>query len=108
LIHFFSLKVTFNDSPLKGNDGDKLTISRIKDRLIKESKDDVALRVDTEKATLESITISGRDDLHLGVFIQKMRREGFEMGISPPAELNKICEKTGEILEPIEFVNIEV
>jgi GTP-binding protein len=57
---------------------------------------------------LESITISGRGDLHLGVLIEKMRREGFEMGISPPAVLTKICEKTGEILEPFDSVNIEV
>ena len=97
-----SLTVTFNDSPLKGFDGDKLTISQIKERLVKESQDDVALRVDTEKATLESITVSGRGDLHLGVLIEKMRREGYEMAISPPAVLTKICEKTGNILEPYE------
>lgn len=94
--------MTFNDSPLKGLDGDKLTISQIKDRLIKESQDDVALRVDTEKSTLESITVSGRGDLHLGVLVEKMRREGFEMAISPPAVVTKINEKTGEILEPFE------
>lgn len=79
-----------------------MTISQIKDRLIKESQDDVALRVDTEKSTLESITVSGRGDLHLGVLVEKMRREGFEMAISPPAVVTKINEKTGEILEPFE------
>lgn len=61
------------------------------------------MKVDAGKdGTLENIKVSGRGDLHLGVLIEKMRREGFEMSISPPAVLTKICEKTGKILEPYE------
>lgn len=102
-----SLTVTYNDSPLKGLDGDKLTISQIKERLVKESQDDVALKVDAEGATLDSITVSGRGDLHLGVLLEKMRREGYEMAVSPPAVLTKVDEKTGNLLEPFESVEID-
>lgn len=102
-----SLTVTYNDSPLKGIDGDKLTISQIKERLVKESQDDVALKVDAEGTTLDSIIVSGRGDLHLGVLLEKMRREGYEMAVSPPAVLTKIDEKTGNLLEPFESVEID-
>jgi GTP-binding protein len=102
-----SLTVTYNDSPLKGLDGDKLTISQIKERLVKESQDDVALKVDAEGATLDSITVSGRGDLHLGVLLEKMRREGYEMAVSPPAVLTRVDEKTGKLLEPFESVEID-
>ncbi len=102
-----SLTVTYNDSPLKGLDGDKLTISQIKERLVKESQDDVALKVDAEGATLDSITVSGRGDLHLGVLLEKMRREGYEMAVSPPAVLTRVDEKTGNLLEPFESVEID-
>mmetsp|Transcript_3965 Transcript_3965/g.4770 ORF Transcript_3965/g.4770 Transcript_3965/m.4770 type:complete len:132 (-) Transcript_3965:740-1135(-) len=79
-----SFTVTFNDSPIKGTDGDKLTIAQIRERLLKESEDDVSLRVKKDAITSESVVISGRGDLHLGVLIEKMRREGFEMAITPP------------------------
>lgn len=79
-----SLTVTFNDSPLKGLDGDKITIAQIRERLEKESEDDVSLRVKKEAVKSEKCVISGRGDLHLGVLIEKMRREGFEMAITPP------------------------
>lgn len=80
-----SFTVTFNDSPLKGLDGDKLTISQIRDRLLKEAEDDVSLRVLTSvEGKSDRVVISGRGDLHLGVLIEKMRREGFELAITPP------------------------
>lgn len=80
-----SFTVTFNDSPLKGIDGDKLTISQIRERLLREAEDDVSLRVTAGKhGTSDSVIISGRGDLHLGVLIERMRREGFEMSITPP------------------------
>ena len=102
-----SFTVTFNDSPLKGNDGDKLTISQIRERLLKEAMDDVSLRVETGKVASESVRISGRGDLHLGVLIEKMRREGFEMAVTPPAVVTKVDEKTGKELEPFEEVIID-
>lgn len=79
-----SFTVTYNDSPIKGQDGDKLTISQIRERLIKESEDDVSLRVKRDAVAKEHVVISGRGDLHLGVLIEKMRREGFEMAVTPP------------------------
>jgi len=103
-----SFTVTFNDSPLKGQDGDKLTISQIRERLIRESEDDVSLRVTVDKLNSESVIISGRGDLHLGVLIERMRREGFEMAVTPPEVVCKIHEKTNERLEPYEDVSIDV
>ena len=102
-----SLTVTYNDSPLKGTDGDKLTIAQIRERLEKESEDDVSLRVKKEAVKSEQVVISGRGDLHLGVLIEKMRREGFEMAITPPSVVTKQNEATGETLEPFEEVKID-
>ena len=102
-----SFTVTFNDSPLKGLDGDKLTIAQIRERLLKESEDDVSLRVQRDATTTEHVVISGRGDLHLGVLLENMRREGFEMAITPPEVVCQTNEK-GEKLEPFEEVNIEV
>ena len=82
-----SLTLTLNDSPFKGNDGDKLTIAQIRDRVIAESQDDVSLQVDTSDAKSEFVTVHGRGDLHLGVLIEKMRREGFELAVTAPQVL---------------------
>lgn len=71
---------------------------------MRESQDDVALKVDPGDATLDKIIVSGRGDLHLGVLLEKMRREGYEMAVSPPAVLTRVCDKTGNILEPFESV----
>ena len=79
-----SFTVTYNDSPLKDLDGDKLTISAIRERLHREAQDDVSLQVEEDKLDSTQVTIRGRGDLHLGVLIERMRREGFEMAITPP------------------------
>lgn len=78
------LSVTFNDSPLKGQDGDKCTINQIRERIQKEAEDDVSLRVTVGQIGGEKVEIAGRGDLHLGVLIEKMRREGFELAVTPP------------------------
>ena len=96
-----SLTLTVNDSPLKGNDGDKLAVAQIRDRVFRESQDDVSLRVDVEDLKSEYITIHGRGDLHLGVLVEKMRREGFELSVTPPKVLLK------DNLEPYEEVVID-
>ena len=103
-----SFTVTYNDSPLKGKDGDKLTIAQIRERLNKESEDDVSLRVKKDSIAKESVVISGRGDLHLGVLIERMRREGFEMAVTPPEVICKIDEATGEKLEPFEELKLDV
>lgn len=102
-----SLTVTLNDSPLKGNDGDKLTVAQIRDRIIKESQDDVSLRVQQEDVKSVYVTMHGRGDLHLGVLIEKMRREGYELSVTPPQVIMKNDPKTGEQLEPYEEVQID-
>jgi GTP-binding protein len=79
-----SLTVYANDSPLKGTEGDKVTFSLIRDRIMREAEDDVSLRVNKAVVGGDKIEISGRGDLHLGILIEKMRREGYEMGITPP------------------------
>jgi len=75
---------------------------------MKESEDDVSLRVEKSASSGTEVVISGRGDLHLGVLIENMRREGFEMSVTPPAVVTKLDEKTGEKLEPFEDVKIDV
>lgn len=79
-----SLTVSSNDSPLKGTEGDKCTINLIRERIIREAQDDVSLRINEASVGGDKIEISGRGDLHLGVLIERMRREGFEMSVTPP------------------------
>lgn len=84
-----SLTVTSNDSPLKGTEGEKCTINLIRDRIIKEAEDDVSLRVNMAAIGSEKIEISGRGDLHLGILIERMRREGYELAVTPPQVVMK-------------------
>lgn len=79
-----SLSVTYNDSPLKGTEGDKCTINLIRERIMREAEDDVSLRVNLASIGGDRVEISGRGDLHLGILIEKMRREGFELAVTPP------------------------
>jgi len=104
-----TLSMTFsvNDSPLAGQEGDKVTSRVIANRLIKECDSNVAIRV-AETAGKDAFEVSGRGELQLGVLIETMRREGFELGISRPRVLFKTDEATGERLEPIEEVFIDV
>jgi len=106
-----SIEVSVNTSPLAGKEGSKLTASALKERLGKESENDVALRVNAgdEKGGARkdtNIEVQGRGDLHLGVLMEKLRREGYEMSITPPKVVLKTEGK--KILEPIEKLIIEV
>lgn len=101
-----SINVTYNDSPFQGDEGTKNTINQIVARLRQEADDDVSLRVTQDAARSEVIEISGRGDLHLGVLLEKMRREGFELSAYPPKVLMK--ESPEGLLEPIEKVTIWV
>lgn len=75
-----SIMVTFNDSPFQGDEGEKNTINQIVSRLRREADDDVSLKVIVDENRSDIIEISGRGDLHLGVLLEKMRREGYELG----------------------------
>ena len=92
-----------NSSPFCGKDGKLLTARKIEERLMKELQRDVSLRV--EPNDTESWIVSGRGELHLGILIENMRREGFELEVSKPAVIIK--EENGKKLEPYEELQIE-
>ncbi len=101
-----SVTITVNDSPFAGRDGKKVTSTVIRERLIAESETNVAITF-SEAGGKESFEIGGRGELQLGVLIETMRREGFELTVSRPKVLYKIGDKN-EKLEPIEEVTIDV
>jgi GTP-binding protein len=96
-----------NDSPLAGTEGDKVTGRMIRDRLLREAEGNVALRV-CESDEKDSMEVAGRGELQLGILIETMRREGFELSVSRPKVLLKEDSASGEILEPIEEVVIDL
>nr|CAD6620418.1 translational GTPase TypA [Rhizobium sp. Khangiran2] len=96
-----------NDSPLAGTEGDKVTSRVIRDRLYKEAEGNVALKIE-ESADKDSFYVSGRGELQLAVLIENMRREGFELAVSRPRVVMHKDEATGEMMEPIEEVVIDV
>jgi len=104
-----TLSMTFavNDSPLAGQEGDKVTSRQIGNRLMREAESNVAIRI-TEADSRDAFEVAGRGELQLGVLIEQMRREGFELSISRPRVLFKTDEATGERLEPLEDVVIDV
>ncbi|HYM73545.1 MAG TPA: GTP-binding protein, partial [Stellaceae bacterium] len=104
-----TLAMTFsvNDSPLAGREGSKVTSRMIAERLYREAEGNVAIRVQ-ENAAKDAVEVSGRGELQLGVLIETMRREGFELSISRPRVLFKTDEVTGQRLEPIEEAVIDV
>ena len=101
-----TLQMTFgaNSSPMVGKDGKIVTARKIEERLNRETQRDVSLRV--EPATNESFLVSGRGELHLGILIENMRREGFELEVSKPSVIIK--EIDGQKYEPYEELQIEV
>lgn len=102
-----SMTVSVNDSPLAGKDGDKVQSRVIRERLLREAESNVAIRV-RETEEKDAYEVSGRGELQLGVLIENMRREGFEVSISRPRVVYRNDEETGERLEPIEEVVIDV
>ena len=103
-----TLSMTFsvNDSPLAGREGDKVTSRMIWDRLQKEAECNIALKI-SRSETSESFEVAGRGELQLGVLIETMRREGFELSISRPRVLMQ-KDENGNLLEPVEEVVVDV
>lgn len=99
-----TLKIRVNDSPLNGLEGKKISFMSLKDRLLQEAENDLALKV---KEGHGYIDVSGRGELHLGILIEQLRREDFELQIEAPMIVTKEDE-SGNILEPIEEVIVEV
>ncbi|MEJ7777503.1 MAG: GTP-binding protein, partial [Sphingomicrobium sp.] len=101
-----SIRFAVNDSPMAGREGTKVTSRMIRDRLLREGESNVAIKV-TEAADKDSYEVAGRGELQLGVLIETMRREGFELGISRPRVLFREDE-SGNKTEPYETVVIDV
>ena len=101
-----TVQMTFgtNTSPFCGKDGKLVTASKIEDRLMKETERDVALKVE-RIGTAEEWIVSGRGELHLGILIENMRREGYEFQVSRPRAIIK--EENGVKMEPYEYVVID-
>lgn len=97
--------ISVNDSPFNGQEGKLLTSRQIRDRLEKELKTNVALRVEDTDST-DSFKVFGRGQLHLGILIENMRREGFEIQVSAPEVVYKTID--GVRNEPIEYLIVEI
>ena len=102
-----TLQMTFsvNDSPFAGREGDFLTSRHLRKRLYRETLSNLSLRV-VDGETTDSFYVSGRGELHLGILIETMRREGYEFQISRPRVIFK--EENGQTLEPIESLVLDV
>lgn len=102
-----TVEMTFavNDSPFAGKEGKFVTSRQIRDRLHKELLKDVALQVE-DSPTSESFRVMGRGEMHLSILIETMRREGYELQVSPPKVL--LHEVDGKTMEPMEHVVIDV
>jgi GTP-binding protein len=102
-----AMSFVVNDSPLAGREGSKVTSRMIVERLEREAEGNVAIRIQ-ESEQRDAVEVAGRGELQLGVLIETMRREGFELAISRPRVLFKTDPATGERLEPIEEVVIDL
>ncbi len=101
-----SITITVNSSPLAGTEGKKLTSTQIRDRLVLEAQNNVGINF-SENVDNDAFEISGRGELMLEILLTQMRREGFEMTVSPPKVLFQ-KDKNGNKLEPIEEVTMDL
>ena len=101
-----SVDITVNSSPFVGRSGKHVTMNKIRERLDRERRGNISLRITESNTDVDKITVAGRGELHLAVLIETMRREGYEFSVSKPQVITKQIE--GELQEPMERVNIEV
>ncbi len=101
-----SITISVNSSPLAGTEGKKLTSTQIKDRLVTEAQNNVGITF-SQNANVDSFVISGRGELMLEILLTQMRREGFEMTVSPPKVLYQ-QDENGNKLEPIEEITVDL
>jgi len=101
-----SITVSVNSSPLAGTEGKKLTSTQIRDRLVLEAQNNVGITF-SQNANVDSFVISGRGELMLEILLTQMRREGFEMTVSPPKVLYQ-QDENGNKMEPIEEITVDL
>lgn len=101
-----SIDMTVNNSPFVGRGGKHVTMNKIRDRLAREKRANISLRIEEQEQEQDKMTVSGRGELHLAVLIEAMRREGYEFSVSKPRVVIK--EEPDGKYEPIERVHIEV
>jgi GTP-binding protein len=101
-----SITISVNSSPLAGTEGKKLTSIQIRDRLVQEAQNNVGITF-SQNANVDSFVISGRGELMLEILLTQMRREGFEMTVSPPKVLHQ-NDENGNKLEPIEEITVDL
>ncbi|MDA9687732.1 translational GTPase TypA [Candidatus Pelagibacter sp.] len=101
-----SITISVNSSPLAGTEGKKLTSTQIRDRLITEAQNNVGITF-SQNTNVDSFVISGRGELMLEILLTQMRREGFEMTVSPPKVLYQ-KDENGNKLEPIEEITVDL
>ncbi len=102
-----SMTLSINDSPFAGTEGSKGTSRNVRERLIREAEGNVSIRI-SESENSDAFEVAGRGELQLGVLIETMRREGFELTISRPRVLYQEEKETGKRLEPMEEVQVDV
>ncbi len=104
-----TLSMTFriNDGPLAGQEGDKVQSRVIRERLLREAEGNVALKIGTT-SDADAFEVSGRGELQLAILIETMRREGFELTVGRPRVVMRRDEETGQLMEPVEEVTIDV
>ena len=93
-----------NDSPFAGREGDQVTPKKLEDRLIRQTRTDVSLKVEPTDQ-INSWTVSGRGELHLSILVEELRREGFELQLSRPKVIYR--EIDGQLCEPFEAVQVD-
>ena len=101
-----SIELTVNSSPLVGRDGKHITMNKLRDRLYKEKRANISLKIEDVAGRDDVIRVCGRGELHLAVLIEAMRREGFELSFSKPRVITKTID--GQVMEPMERVHVEV
>jgi GTP-binding protein len=101
-----SITISVNSSPLAGTEGKKLTSTQIRDRLVNEAQNNVGITF-SQNTNVDSFVISGRGELMLEILLTQMRREGFEMTVSPPKVLYQ-QDEGGNKLEPIEEITVDL
>jgi GTP-binding protein len=105
-----TLTMTFriNDGPFAGQEGDKVQSRVIRERLLREAEGNIALRVTPSQTETDAFEVAGRGELQLGILIETMRREGFELTVGRPRVVMRLEDVTGQKLEPVEEVIIDV